>query len=117
METEKQKKGRKESDLNIIRHLRKHGSNLSKPHHIEHHFVIKNKHNIAKINDNLIREGYEKTEVYEGIDEDGEAYFSINCYKYCLLEPRIIFEESRKMTEVALSYNELYDGWGTMVVL
>jgi hypothetical protein len=116
METLKEKKERENLDLDTIEALKDAGSNFSKSHYIEHHFVVTNEHNINKISEYLKRKGYEISDINEEIDEDGEHYFFFDACKYCLVESSTIFEESRKMNEIALSFDEFYDGWGTNIV-
>jgi regulator of RNase E activity RraB len=62
------------------------------------------------------RQGYEVSEVYEELDEEGKKYFFFDGCKACMIESNVIFEETRIMTEIVLSYNEIYDGWGTNIV-
>lgn len=116
METLKEKKERENLDLDTIKALKDAGSNLSKPHYIEHQFVVENENNINQIFKYLKRDGYEISDINEEVDQDGRQYFFFEACKYCLVKPSIIFEESRKMNEIALSFNEFYDGWGTNIV-
>lgn len=116
MESEKEREQREKLDLLTIEALRDKGSDLSKPHYLEHHFVVTKEYNITKITDTFKREGYEISQVLDTLDEDGEKYYFFDVCKYCLVQPNTIFEESKKMTEIALSFNEFYDGWGTNIV-
>jgi regulator of RNase E activity RraB len=111
----REKREREALDLDTIKALKNAGSDLSKPHYIEHHFTVIDKCNIAKITEILKNKGYEVSEVYEEIDKSGRKYFFFDGCKYCLVEPKIIFQESKEMSELAISFNEVYDGWGTKV--
>lgn len=115
-ESEEEKKEREKSDLEVIEELKNAGSDISKLHYIEHHFIVENQENIIKMSDDLKKEGYEVSEVYEELDEEGKKYFFFDGFKACMIESNVIFEETRIMTEIVLSYNEIYDGWGTNIV-
>ncbi|QAA32304.1 ribonuclease E inhibitor RraB [Clostridium manihotivorum] len=110
-----EKRERERLYLDTIKALKNAGSDLSKPHHIEHHFAVMHNCNITKMAESLKNEGYEVSEVYEETKEHGEKYYYFDGCKYCLVEPNIIFAESKRMTEIAAAFNEVYDGWGTKV--
>ena len=115
METKQAKKWREQFDLRTIKAIIDQGANLSKPHSIEHHFIVTNEQNIAKMSEILKREGYEVYGACEDIDEDGKKYFFFDACKVCLIEPNTIFAQTKQMTEIASSFKESYDGWGTFL--
>lgn len=107
---------REKEDIQVIELLKKAGSDLSKPHQIEHHFCVygdKDKAYEAILQ--LKSQEYEIVDIEEGIDK-GKKYYYFDAIKSSMVKPEIIFAQTLTMEEIAEKYDIVYDGWGCMVV-
>lgn len=114
-ETEEGKE-REKMDLDTINALKKAGSDLSKPHNLEHHFVVENLQIAMDISNVLKNDGYEISDTIEGKNDNGNVYYYFDIVKPFIMKPEHVFKESEKMAVIAKKYGILYDGWGTTVV-
>lgn len=107
---------REKEDLQVIEQLKKVGSDLSKPHSIEHHFTV---YGDKKKADGAISElksqDYEVVDIEEGVD-NGQKYYYFDAIKSIMVKPDIIFTQTSAMEEIAEKYDIVYDGWGCMTV-
>jgi regulator of ribonuclease activity B len=115
-ETNESRNYREDFDRQVLNELQKVGSNFSKPHDLEHHFVVYNESIINSLTDELRRKGYIISQIDHLNDSNGDNYLYFDAIKPTMLKEQIIFNESRYMTEIAKKYAILYDGWGTGVV-
>ncbi|UOY92393.1 ribonuclease E inhibitor RraB [Ectobacillus sp. JY-23] len=119
METIKQRNRREQFDTETIQALVDAGSNLSKMHYVEHCFFLDDEETAHKVASSLHKQGYEIYEPQEAVDDDGTPFLVMIVGKQHMITPEIVFEETRKMTELAIKYTgfaESYDGWETKVM-
>ena len=115
METAQQKQKREQLDVDTISALKEAGSDLSKPHPLEHHFVVEELKIAQEVAKELQKDGYQISEILDG-DDEGDIYYFFDAIKPCIVQPEIVFQESEKMTLLAKKYHVFYDGWGTKVI-
>lgn len=116
-ETKAEQRHRENMDLSTIEELKNAGSDLSKVHELEHHFVVVDIEVAGQIAEELRKDGYVISEILDGEDEDdGSTYYFFDAIKPCIMKPELVFAESKKMAVIAKRYGVLYDGWGTHIV-
>ncbi|MFC5527964.1 ribonuclease E inhibitor RraB [Cohnella yongneupensis] len=110
------KKNTPNFDELTLKALHEAGSDLSKPHLVEHHFVVWDR----KLLNNLIQElkvnNYEISEVLDDTYTNGQPYLYFDAIKSTIMSKSIVYHESNLMKSLAVKYNVEYDGWGTSVV-
>ena len=104
-----------EKDLEVIAALKKHGSDLSKAHLIEHHFVTHSREDGAE----LLRwgklNGFQVSELKEG-EWEGRRYYYFDLRKPTIPTIENISPDTTLMLRLGLEFNCEYDGWGCEVV-
>jgi len=112
----KPKNPRDKYDIQVIDQLKKAGSDLSKEHEIEHHFVIYgDKKKADGAISELVKQNYKVTELEEDQD-NGESYYFFDAIISSMVKPEIISSQTYTMEKIADKYDIEYDDWGCMVV-
>ena len=106
---------RQTKDGQTIKALQDAGSNLSKPHTLEHHFVTYDLAKADAVTADQLAVGYKGSEISTLKDQNGKPYFYFDLIKAVVLEEKTIFPESLRMTTLGKKYNVLYDGWGCSI--
>jgi regulator of RNase E activity RraB len=105
----------KQKDLEVITALKKHGSDMSKPHLIEHHFIAYSREDGAELLRRGKLDGFQVSDLKEG-EWEGRRYYYFDLMKPTIPTIENIFSDSSLMLDLALEFNCEYDGWGCEVV-
>jgi regulator of ribonuclease activity B len=112
IETKQEEASRLKKDRLVLKALRDAGSNLSKPHRLEHHFVTYHRAEADAVIADKAAAGYEVSEVQTLKDERGRDYWYFDLVRAVVPEERAIFAETLRMTTLEKDHDVLYDGWG-----
>lgn len=112
-ETRQGRAHREQMDREVIQSLRKNGSNMSKPHRLEHHFIADTNDPLRSLAVDELTVGYEATEVIEA-EYQGGTYYYVDLMKAIVPTEANIFAESKRMNTLARRYGVQYDGWGCL---
>ncbi|SEK55708.1 hypothetical protein SAMN05216262_101656 [Colwellia chukchiensis] len=97
----------------LIAALVEDGTNEEVHHTIEHHFSSVDFDILEKAAISAFKMGYEVEEPEEAELENGEKIFAFDIITEQALDFDIIFDETKKMFELAKQCKVDYDGWGT----
>ncbi len=106
---------RRANDLLVIQALGNAGSDLSKPHSLEHHFVCQTRELAEPALAWGIAEGYEASPVTEA-EFEGREYVYFDLVKSTVPAIENITPQTTAMLEIAARHEIEYDGWGCAVV-
>ncbi len=95
----------------VIKALANAGSDLTKPHDIEYHFMSEARAGVESLKDWGAEAGYSVAN--EGT---GDGYFYVDLIKATVPELELISADSALMLQAAATYGCEYDGWGCSVV-
>jgi regulator of RNase E activity RraB len=115
-ETRSERSTREKKDREVIRELSKAGSNLSKPHRIEFHFVGYVEAKVMALADEGRKAGYSVSSVDSMADKDARKYWYFDLIQDVVLTERNIFGHTAMMTKLANKYGVEFDGWGCLIV-
>ena len=104
----------REKDKQVIEALKRTGSNMKKPHMIEHHFITPSRENAQQLADWGKKNGFQVSEVLEG-EYEVEKYWYFDLIKPTVPTIGNISEDTSLMLHLANRFNCEYDGWGCMV--
>ena len=97
----------------LVSELLADGTNDEVYHTIEHHFASENFDLLEKAAIAAFKLGLEIEEPEEAELENGDKVFAFDIITEQPLDEEIIFEETKKMFELAQQCKVDYDGWGT----
>ncbi|WP_077283624.1 ribonuclease E inhibitor RraB [Cognaticolwellia aestuarii] len=97
----------------LIEALVEDGTNEEVHHTIEHHFSSVDFDTLEKAAITAFKMGLEVEEPEEAELETGEKVFAFDIITEQALDFDIIFDETKKMFELAKQCKVDYDGWGT----
>jgi len=97
----------------LIAALVEDGTNEEVHHTIEHHFSSTDFDILEKAAISAFKMGFEIEEPEEAELETGEKVFAFDIVTEQALDFDIIFDETKKMFELAKQCKVDYDGWGT----
>ena len=106
---------RLELDQQVLRRLAEAGSDLTKPHSIEHHFVCSERSSATPVLSFGASAGYQPSPVTAS-NFAGQTYFTFDLVRVCVPTPAAITAQTRSMMEIATKHGLEYDGWGCKVV-
>jgi len=104
----------KRKDVEVIKALKSNGSDLTKHHLIEHHFITHSKEDGMALLNWGEQNGFQVSELSEG-DFKNERYFYFDLIKPTVPSIENLFEDTSTMVRMAPQYNCEYDGWGCEV--
>jgi regulator of RNase E activity RraB len=102
-------------DLQVIAALHSHGSELARPHRIEHHFNTFSASDAQAIVQWGAENGFEASPISSGVFE-GQGYFYFDLIRDTVPEIESVYADTGRLLDLAKNNNALYDGWGCMVV-
>ena len=105
----------RQGDLEVIAALKRAGSNLSKPHSIEHHFICPTREIANRIRAWGTGQGLVVSEVNEG-EYSGRRYYYFDCIRSTTPMIDAIFADTSRFLALAAEFGAEYDGWGCQVV-
>lgn len=97
----------------LIEALIEDGTNEEVHHTIEHHFSSVDFDVLEKAAISAFKMGFEIEEPEEAELENGDKVFAFDIVTEQALDFDIIFDETKKMYELAKQCQVDYDGWGT----
>ena len=112
LETKQEEASRLKKDRLVLKALLDAGSNLSKPHRLEHHFVTYHRDEADAVFADKAAAGYEVSELRTLKDEHDRDYWYFDLIKAVVPGERAIFAETLRMTTLERRHDVLYDGWG-----
>ena len=101
-------------DLQTISVLRQAGSNMSKPHKLEHHFVSKSKRSLEVLRNRAIASKHEVSEILSTGTLLKTYFFDIIIDTVPTIEN--VTPATTAMQRLAAEHSCSYDGWGCEVV-
>ncbi len=105
----------REGDLQVIAALQSHGSDLTQPHHIEHHFNAFSEEDANNIMVWGTENGFEASTISSGVFK-GQHYYYFDLIKDTVPEIELVFADTSRLLDLAKMHHSLYDGWGCMIV-
>jgi regulator of ribonuclease activity B len=115
VETSRAKSLRLNKDRQVIKTLRMAGSDLRKPHKLEHHFVTYDRGKIDGLAADDLAAGYTVSKISTLKDKSGKPYWYFDLIKPVVPKEETIFSESLRMTTLGRRHGIDYDGWGCLV--
>ena len=106
---------RRAMDQREIDALVEAGSDVAKPHRIEHQFTLENRDKAAKVAEWGTENGYEA--VRGEADGEERPYYTVDLVKQAPLDIEAISTTTRLMETLAMQVDGEYDGWGCPVVV
>lgn len=103
-----------ERNIKVVAAIKDAGSNLSRPHSIEHHIYSYTEEDFSGVSQAGVRSGYEILNSGKHEDEDG-VFWSQDLVKPALPIIEEIEVQSLEVEEIVEKFNSDYDGWGTEV--
>lgn len=97
----------------LISELVEDGTNEEVHHTIEHHFASTDFNLLEQAAITAFKMGYEVEEPEEAELENGEKIFAFDISTEQALDVDVIFDETKKMLDLAELTKVDYDGWGT----
>ena len=114
-ESEKERELRQIADSKVIAALVAHGSDVTKPHYLEHHFIAPSEKIAKGIADLGRKRGYHPIHPGERTEKDGRKVWFLDLARAIVPTKDAVFAESRTMTMIAHHFGAKYDGWGCEV--
>jgi regulator of RNase E activity RraB len=105
----------KKAEMEVIAALKDNGSDLSKPHLMEHHFITYDQSDGVRLVEWGKERGFQVSKIEEGVWE-GKKYFYFDLTKLRIPTVENIISDTKVMLEVASKFNCEYDGWGGSIV-
>lgn len=102
-------------DRQTIKALKAAGSNVAKPHSIEHHFITYDRPKAEALIGDGRTAGYTASAIESLKDENGNEYYFFNLIKQTIPVETTMFAESLAMTTLGHKHSVVYDGWGCIV--
>jgi regulator of RNase E activity RraB len=99
----------------VIETLSQHGSDLSKPHDVEHHFVSSSREDLDRLARWARLNGFMVANVDDGHIE-GHYYHWLDLIKPTVPTMENLTADMKLMLLLADQYDGVYDGWGCEVV-
>jgi dienelactone hydrolase len=109
-------KARAANDGKVLAALKDAGSDLSKPHRIEHFLYAREAAVLLRIVDAVKKRGFEATAPQRRQAKDGSVYFVLSAVKTVVPEPDEIHRQSGFLAGLSFRLKIDYDGWETGVV-
>ena len=107
---------RLEKDREVLQALANAGSNLTKPHEIEFHFVGYEEGKILAVAEEGKKMGYRVSKIGSLEDKKGRKYWYFDLIQDVVPSEKNIFSRSEAMTALGKKHNVEFDGWGCLVV-
>ncbi len=104
-----------EGNQKTIQALIDNGSNIKKPHPLEHHFYCYSEESLKALMNKGTSLGYSAANIGDNVHE-GKHYWYGDLIKETVLDLKIINIEDSIMLQLASEFNADYDGWGTPII-
>lgn len=93
--------------------LKEDGSDISRPHTIEHHFAHSDFDVLEKAAVDAFKNGFEVGDAEELMLDDGGTIFCFDAVVERMLDVEVINQDIDKLLAIAVKHEVHYDGWGT----
>ena len=104
----------KQKDMHVIESLRTLGSDMSKPHEIEHHFVTESKECAEALHAWARDHGFRVSELLD-IDYEGRHDWYFDIIRPTVPAIEAISADTSLMLSLAEEFGVEYDGWGCLI--
>jgi regulator of RNase E activity RraB len=105
----------KQGDREVIAALKDAGSDLSKPHSLEHHFVSPSRQGLERLRAWGVESGLSAGPIAEG-EYQGRRYFFFDFIVPTIPTLEEVFKYTGRFLSKAAEFGVEYDGWGCPVV-
>ncbi|MBF7074947.1 ribonuclease E inhibitor RraB [Glaciecola sp. MH2013] len=105
-----------EFNKETIEALTADGTDISKPHQIEHHIASSDFDALEKAAVDAFKAGFEVTDAEELMLDDGETVFCFDAIVEKKLSLDVFNADSDKLIAIADKHKVFYDGWGTYFI-
>lgn len=92
------------------------GTDIDKPHIIEHHFASNNFEKLEKAAVDAFKAGFEVTDAEEMILDDGGTLFCFDATCEKKLDLDTFNKDTDALVSIAQKHKVHYDGWGTFFI-
>jgi regulator of RNase E activity RraB len=116
VESAQEEAKRRDDDRGVIHALRNAGSDLSKPHALEHHFITYDRAKADAVISDELAAGYKASAISTLNDKSGRQYWYFDLVKSVAPKEETVFAESLRMTQLAKKHGVDFDGWGCAIV-
>lgn len=96
-----------------VQALTEDGSDVTKPHTIEHHFAHADFDVLEKAAVDAFKSGFEVGDAEELMLDDGGTIFCFDAVVERILDVELINQDTDKLLSIAVKHEIHYDGWGT----
>ena len=115
-ETRRERSIREKKDREVIRELAKAGSDLSKPHRIEFHFVGYDEAKVVALAEEGRKAGYSISSIDSMVDKNARKYWYFDLVQDVIPAEKNVFAHTAVMAKLAKKYAVEFDGWGCLIV-
>lgn len=115
-ESRSERSTREKKDREVLRELSKAGSDLSKPHRIEFHFVGYDEAKVLALAEEGKKAGYSVSSIDSMVDKDARKYWYFDLIQDVIPTEKNIFGHTAVMAKLAKKYAVEFDGWGCLIV-
>ncbi|MDX2109037.1 MAG: ribonuclease E inhibitor RraB [Verrucomicrobiota bacterium] len=115
-ETKEELAVRLKKDREVLKALANAGSDLSKPHEIEFHFVGYDEAKISAVSTEGKQMGYRVSKIDSLTDKKGQKYWYFDLIQSVVPSEKNVFSHSAVMTALGKKYDVEFDGWGCLIV-
>jgi regulator of RNase E activity RraB len=105
----------RQKDLAVLEALKRHHSDTSRPHRVEHHFITESKTGGAELLAWAGLHGFEVSSLQQGKWE-GRRYYYFDLIKATIPTIENISGDTGLMLRLAAEFECTYDGWGCGLV-
>lgn len=92
------------------------GSNLTKPHRIEFHFVSYNESKTTALAEDGKKMGYRISSVDSLVDANAKQYWFFDLIQDVVPSEKNVFSHTEIMAKLSKKYGAEFDGWGCHIV-
>ena len=115
-ETKEEYALRLKKDREVLKALANAGSDLSKPHEIEFHFVSYDEAKILAVAEEGKKMGYRVSKIDSLTDKEGRKYWYFDLIQSVVPSEKNVFSHSGAMTALGRRHDVEFDGWGCLIV-
>jgi regulator of RNase E activity RraB len=115
-ETKQKRAVRLQKDHEVLKALADAGSNLSKPHEIEFHFVGYDEAKISAVAKEGKKMGYRASKIDRLADKKGRKYWYFDLIQSVVSSEKNVFAHSETITALGKKHDVEFDGWGCLIV-
>lgn len=105
-----------EFNQETIEALTEDGSDITKPHTIEHHFASSDFDALEKAAVDAFKAGFEVSDAEEMVLDDGGTVFCFDAAVEKKLDIQVFNADTDKLIAIADKHKVFYDGWGTYFI-